>query len=61
MNYTSTGAKNIKSHHDNARPQIHKNVFEYLEGEKFVMMSHAPYSQDLAPCDFWLFDYIKDR
>ena len=56
-----TGAKNIKFHHDNARPHIHKNVFEYLEGEKFVMMPHPPYSPDLAPCDFWLFDYIKDR
>ena len=56
-----TGAKNIKFHQDNARSHIHKNVFEYLEGEKFVMMPHPPYSPDLAPCDFWLFDYIKDR
>ena len=22
-------------------------------------MSHPPYSSDLAPCDFWLFNYIK--
>ncbi len=24
------GAKNMKFHHDNARPHIHKNVLEYL-------------------------------
>ena len=24
-------------------------------------MRHPPYSPDLAPCDFWLFDYIKAR
>ena len=24
-------------------------------------MDHPPYSPDLAPCDFWLFDYIKQR
>ena len=24
-------------------------------------MDHPPYSPDLAPSDFWLFDYIKER
>jgi hypothetical protein len=24
-------------------------------------MDHLPYSTDLAPSDFWLFDYIKER
>ena len=24
-------------------------------------MSHPPYSADLAPCDFWLNSYIKQR
>ena len=24
-------------------------------------MNHPPYSPDLAPSDFWLFDYIKKR
>ena len=26
-----------------------------------VSMEHLPYSPDLAPCDFWLFDYIRQR
>jgi len=24
-------------------------------------MDHPPYSPNLAPCDFWRFDYIKQR
>jgi hypothetical protein len=24
-------------------------------------MDHPPYLPDLAPSDFWLFDYIKER
>jgi hypothetical protein len=24
-------------------------------------MDHPPYSPDLAPSDFWLFDYIRER
>ena len=24
-------------------------------------IDHQLYSPDLAPCDFWLFDYIKER
>ena len=24
-------------------------------------MPHSPYSPDLAPCDFWLNDYIKSN
>ena len=26
-----------------------------------VSMEHTPYSPDLALCDFWLFDYVKQR
>ncbi len=24
-------------------------------------IDHPPYSPDFAPCDYWLFDYIKQR
>ena len=57
----SSGAKNLKFHHDNARPHVHETVVEFLKEEKFTIMEHPPYSPDLAPCDFWLFDYIKQR
>ena len=45
--------------HDNARPHVAKNVKAYLESEGMVTIDHPPYSPDLAPCDFWLFDKIK--
>ena len=38
-----TGAKNIKFHHDNARPHVHKSVKEYLLEEKFFIMGHLSY------------------
>ena len=55
----TSGTKNMKFHHDNAKPHIHKSVINYLESEKFIIMQHPPYSPDLAPSDYWLFDYIK--
>jgi len=55
------GTKNIKFHHDNARPHIHSSVITFLESNQFIIMDHPPYSPDLAPSDFWLFDYIKKR
>ena len=55
----STGAKNIKLHHDNARPHAHKGSF--IKEEQMVSLEHPPYSPDLEVCDFWLSDYIKQR
>jgi histone-lysine N-methyltransferase SETMAR len=49
----------IKLHHDNARPHINDIVFDYLQQEKINLMPHPPYSPDLAPSDFWLFNYLK--
>ena len=57
----STGTNNLKFHHDNARPHVHSSVISYLESQNFIIMNHPPYSPDLAPSDFWLFDYIKQR
>ena len=55
------GVKNIKLHHDNARPHVHQAVKSYLKDNSLHTIDHPPYSPDLAPCDFWLFDYIKQR
>ena len=54
----SMGAKTLKFHHDNARPHVAQSV---VEEQEFTIMRHPPYSPDLAPSDFWLFDYIKKR
>ena len=51
----------MKIIHDNARPHVDKSVISYLEQEGLRIIRHPPYSPDLAPCDFWLFDYLKQR
>ena len=57
----TSGTKNIKIHYDNARPHIHFSVKKYIKSKQLIIMDHSPYSPDLAPSDFWLFDYIKER
>jgi histone-lysine N-methyltransferase SETMAR len=48
-------------HEDNARPHTARKVTEFLAGNGMKRVSHPPYSLDLAPCDFYLFGYIKGR
>jgi transposase len=48
-------------HADNARPHTAKKVAEFLAGNGMRRVLHRPYSPDLAPCDFYLFGYIKGR
>ena len=55
----ASGLTNMKIHHDNAKPHVAKMTFSYLETEGIRIIRHPPYSPDLAPCDFWLFDYIE--
>lgn len=56
-----SGAKSYKIHDDNARPHVHKSVNNFLTEHGIKTIRHPPYSPDLAPCDFWLFSYIKER
>ncbi|CAF1194271.1 unnamed protein product [Didymodactylos carnosus] len=55
----SSRTKCIRLLHDNGRPHIHRDVIDYLTEEGIEIILHPPYSPDLAPCDFWLNDYIK--
>ncbi|KAM8715776.1 hypothetical protein ACLKA7_002770 [Drosophila subpalustris] len=41
--------------HDNARPHVAKPVKTYLETLKWEILTHPPYSQDIAPSDYHLF------
>lgn len=56
-----TGTTNLKFHHDNAKPHVARSVKTYLEEQKLTLIDQPAYSPDLAPSDFWLFDYIKQR
>lgn len=55
------GVRDMFLLHDNAKPHVHNNVRNFLESKGLKEIDHPPYSPDLAPCDFWLFDYIKER
>jgi hypothetical protein len=46
-------------HSDHARPQTAKKVWDFLEQNGMERAPHPPYSQDLAPCDFYLFGNVK--
>ena len=55
------GVQGIKLHCDNQRLFVHKDVSNYLESEGITIIPHPPNSPDLSPCDFWLFDLIKQN
>jgi len=40
---------------------IHANVHNFLQERGIKLIDHPPYSPDLTPSDFWLFDEIKRR
>lgn len=46
-------------HQDNARPHVSKATMEFMTKKRINLLPHAPYSPDLAPCDFWLFPQLK--
>ncbi|CAF4290262.1 unnamed protein product, partial [Rotaria sp. Silwood2] len=53
----SSTANHVKLHHDNEKPHMNDIVFNYLKQEKIKVMAHPSYSSDLAPSDFWLFNW----
>lgn len=46
-------------HQDNARPHTSKETSEFMAKKHINLFEHAPYSPDLAPCDFHLFPKLK--
>ena len=55
------GVQGIKLYYDNERPHVQKYVSNYLESEGITIIPHRPNSPDLLPCDFRLFDLIKQN
>ncbi|CAK9796061.1 Mariner Mos1 transposase [Anthophora plagiata] len=47
--------------HDNTRPHIARPVKNYLETLKWEVLSHPPYSPDIAPSDYHLFRAMTHR
>lgn len=46
-------------HHDNAPAHTAISVRQFLAKNNMSPLPHAPYSPDLAPCDFFLFPRMK--
>ena len=55
----TSGLRNVRLHH--AKPHVAKKVITFLDEQKVAIMEHPPYSPDLAPSDFWLFDHVKKQ
>ena len=55
------GVESFLFHMDNAPCHNSMATKEYLEENKVVRIDHPPYSPDLAPCDFYMFGYLKNH
>ena len=53
------GQQNFQLHHDNAPAHSAHVVQAFLAKNSMPLIRQAPYSPDLAPCDFWLFPKLK--
>ena len=56
-----TGNRGILLHHDNASAHTAAATLDFLATENVQLVTHPPYSPDLAPCDFWLFPKVKEE
>ena len=50
---------NWQLHHDNAPAHSSHLIQTFLAKHNIPLVRQAPYSPDMAPCDFWLFPKLK--
>ena len=48
-------------HHDNAPAHSSPLIQTFLAKHNIPVVRQAPYSPDMAPCDFWLFFHLKTQ
>jgi hypothetical protein len=48
-------------HHDNAPAHSSQLIQTFLAKHNIPVVQQAPYSLDMAPCDFWLFPHLKTQ
>ena len=53
------GSKTWQLHHDNAPVHSSHLIQGFLEKHNIPLIRQAPYSPDMAPCNFWLFSKLK--
>ena len=54
-----TGVRGLLLHHDNASAYIAAVTLDFLAARDVQLVTHPPYSPDLAPCDWFLFPSVK--
>jgi hypothetical protein len=52
-------ALRLHLHLDNCRVHFSKVAEQFCEANEILRIPHPPYSQNLSPSDFWLFERIK--
>jgi transposase len=52
-------SRNWQLHHDNAPAHSSHLIQSFLAKHGIPVVRQAPYSPDMAPCDFWLFPKLK--
>ena len=55
------GIRGLLLYHDNASAHTAAKTLDFLAENSVQLVSHPPYSPDLAPCDFFLFPTIKEK
>lgn len=53
--------KGVSILHDNARPHVARQTVDLLQNFGWNVITHPPYSPDLAPSDYHLFPKLKEH
>ena len=53
------GVRGLLLHHDNASTDTAAVTLDFLATSDVLLVTHPPYSPDLAPCDWFLFLSVK--
>ncbi len=56
-----TSDRTMFLHHDNASPHTATPTLAFIAESSLWMLAHPPYSLDLAPCDYFLFPFLKKK
>ena len=56
-----TRNRGLLLHHENAVAHREAATQEFLHVERVQQLENPPYSPDLAPCDFFVFPFMKSK
>ncbi len=56
-----TSDRTLYLHHDNTSPHTATPTLAFIGESGLRMLAHPPYSPDLAPCDYFLFPFLKSK